>query len=90
MKKILQVFKRDKKTYVCDPYKNRKCIKAGCWDFQHGPCKCTANKKFAKRDADGKPIIARDEDLYNEEYLDYLISIQLKDEAPDIYDGVVN
>ena len=81
MKKILQDFKAwfwrkwyrlDKPVYICDYKKNKKCLKGpGCWYMQHGPCKCTHKKSCAKIGPDGKPIIASDEDVWNDEYLDY-------------------
>ena len=85
MKKISQVFKRiaqrcrsifEGKTYVCDPQKAVKCGKQGCWEIYRGPCKCTGKRKYAKIGSDGKPIIARDEDLWNEEYLEYQLSMR--------------
>jgi hypothetical protein len=97
MKKILRDFKMrlqlmkvNHRTYVCDPMRAIKCGKEACWEINKGPCKCTAKRKYAKRDINGKPVIAKDEDLYNEDYLDYIVSIQLTEEAPDIHDGVVN
>lgn len=78
MKKILQGFKNRFQdwrvnhgpTYVCDPYRARKCDKRACWEFHKGPCKCTVKKAYAKRDSEGKPIIATDDDVMNMEYLD--------------------
>ena len=74
MKKILQVFKRKRKFYICDPEKAKKCNKALCWDCNKGPCKCTKRKAYSKRDAEGKPIVATDEDLINFDYLELRIS----------------
>lgn len=82
MKKILQGFKqlfqkkRKKSTvYLCDPYRNRKCSREGCWpDGRKGPCQCTHNKNAAKRGDDGKPILATDDDMYNLDYWDYEVA----------------
>lgn len=77
MKKILQVFKklfsgrgRYATFYVCDPARNTKCSKEGCWYISKGPCRCTSKKKCAKLDADGKPVIATDIEITNEEWLE--------------------
>ena len=75
MKRILRVFKnRFKKKirviYVCDPAKNVKCGKEGCWDIYNGPCRCTSRKKFAKTDEKGKPMIASDAEATNLEWLE--------------------
>ena len=84
MKKILQVFRRlfvrkrviSGRAYVCDPWKNTNCLKEGCWDLHQGPCKCTVKKKYAKLDADGKPIVATDADICNLEWLEMKIMAQ--------------
>ena len=80
MKKILQVFKRlfgkdgrNRKIYVCDPDRNVDCSKEGCWLISKGPCRCTTNKRAAKIDISGKPVIASDMEIWNEDYYDYLI-----------------
>ena len=74
MRRILQVFKRRRRFYICDPAKAKKCSKALCWEINKGPCKCTRKKSYSKRDADGKPIVATDDDLVNFEYLESRIS----------------
>lgn len=80
MKKILQAFKKlfkgkrnekPKEFYICDPQRNQGCSKNGCWEIYHGPCKCTASLKYAKRHDDGTPVVAKDEDLYNLDWADY-------------------
>ncbi len=62
--------------YICDPEKNRKCrdrCPDGCWYIRKGPCKCTTQKKYAKRDIHGKPIEAQAIDIWNDEYHEYLL-----------------
>ena len=76
MKKILRAFKlrklKKRKFYICDPDKNHKCSKEACWLISGGPCKCTSKKKYAKiSSATGEPDIAKDEDLYNLDYLEH-------------------
>ena len=82
MKKILQDFKGwfwrkwyrlDDPVYLCDPWRNRKCDKKACWIISKGPCQCTKKKKYAKRDENGKPVIATDEQIWNDAYMDYII-----------------
>lgn len=74
MRKILQAFKKlfnkQKVVYLCDPSKAVRCSKEGCWTIFKGPCKCTTNKKYAKLDSSGSPIIAKDEDIVNMEWLE--------------------
>lgn len=79
MKKILQAFKNlfrkgnrvsKKPVYICDPRKAINCSKQSCWEINRGPCKCTHQKKQAKVDANGDPILAQDEDQYNLEWLE--------------------
>ena len=87
MKKILQGFKNriqdwrvnHKPAYICDPYRARKCDKSACWEMRKGPCKCTVRKAHAKRDLNGQPIIATDDDLVNMEWLDLQMADYLKD-----------
>lgn len=85
MKRILQAFKQKifnkRKAYICDPYRARKCTKEACWAINHGPCKCTIKKAYAKRDINGKPVIASDEDLCNEDYYDYCIMMEMSKEG---------
>lgn len=77
----MRVFKRKpRRTYICDPAKNRKCDKVGCWLVNKGPCQCTSKRKCAKLDADGNPVEAKDEDLYNEEYLDWCMRQKQEEE----------
>ena len=78
MKKILHLFKKifSKKTYrrkcyLCDPARNSKCSKDGCWYISKGPCRCTYKRKCAQIGEDGKPVIATDNDMYNLEWLEY-------------------
>lgn len=75
MKKILQVFRKlfhkkekQRKIYLCDPVAAQKCSKEGCWYLSGGPCKCTSKKQYAKLNAKGKPILATDLDIWNDEY----------------------
>ena len=78
MKKILQVFKRKRKSskprmkvYICDPDRNGKCDKSGCWYIgKRGPCKCTLKKKYAKRDTNGDPVFATDNDILSIDWLE--------------------
>lgn len=84
MKKILQAFKdrfkRKHHIYVCDPRINTRCSKEGCWDISKGPCRCTRLKKFAKRDENGKPVIASDAEVTNLEWLEMQLFGQQKAE----------
>lgn len=80
MRKILQAFKKlfSKKEkqqviYVCDPERATKCSKEGCWYLQDGPCRCTSKKENAKRDVDGKPVIAETMDIWNDAYWEKLL-----------------
>lgn len=89
MRKILQVFKRKRKApkpqlkvYICDPERNRKCDKTGCWYIgKRGPCKCTLKKKYAKRDANGDPVIATDNDILSIDWLEEKIFEASRDEG---------
>lgn len=89
MKKILQAFKKLFKrrprisdpVYICDPLKHSTCNKEVCWDFGKGPCRCTTNKKYAKLDNDGKPILATDNEAFNLEWMEEQITAeQIKNE----------
>ena len=85
MKRILRVFKNCFKKkfrviYVCDPLKNTKCGKEGCWDIYRGPCRCTSRKKLAKVDENGKPVIASDAEAANLEWLE--LQLFGKEKAP--------
>ena len=80
MKRILQVFKnwkhRRKPIYICDPTKATSCSKDACWYVYKdlpGPCKCTSKKKYAKIGKDGKPTIASDMDIWNEEFVEFCL-----------------
>ena len=81
MKKILQAFKKlfSKKAkevvyYICDPEKAKKCPKGEqCWYIEHGPCKCTSHKSYAKTDKKGRPMIAHAMDIWNEEFREYCL-----------------
>lgn len=52
--------------YVCDPKKNTDCIKwreknkhkLSC-EYEPSLCEFTKNPKFAKRDENGRPIVAK-------------------------------
>lgn len=86
MKKILRVFKglfkRKKKreiVYICDPARAYNCSKDGCWFIDHGPCRCTLHKDYAKLDEKGKPVLATDADIFNTDFYDYWISVQNSD-----------
>ena len=79
MKKILQAFKRlfsksiwasREHIYVCDPSRNVKCSKEGCWYISKGPCRCTTKKSYAQLDNSGKPKHASDEEAYNLEWVE--------------------
>lgn len=46
--------------YKCDPEKNKKCAKTGCY-IHGGPCSSTLNAKLAMTDENGKPIVNYDD-----------------------------
>lgn len=51
---------RLKKIYLCDPYKNEECTRAGCLfgSGKAGYCGATSNKKYAVIDPhNGRPIL---------------------------------
>lgn len=74
------LFENNKKQtyYLCDPKRATGCPKEGCWEIYRGPCKCTSKKEYAKLDANGKPIIAQDLDLWNAEYVESVINEELQ------------
>lgn len=39
---------REGKLWPCDPAKNKRCNKRGCYYLHGGPCKYTANKAAAR------------------------------------------
>ena len=94
MKGILQGFKNrfqdwkvnHKPAYICDPGRAKKCDKGACWEIRKGPCRCTVKKAYAKRDSDGKPIIATDDDLVNMEWLDIQMADYLNGVSSDFKD----
>ena len=45
----------NKTLYICDPGKNEKCTKEGCY-LNGGPCVCTTLLENAKTDENGNPI----------------------------------
>ena len=46
--------------YICEPEKNTECSKTLCQEF----CKATAFEEFAKRDENGRAIVACIDDLF--------------------------
>lgn len=94
MRKILQVFRRKPKVYICDPAKAETCTKEGCWEINKGPCKCTLKKSRARLDANGKRLIASEEDQINLDYLESRISefdriVAMDDEKKDEIERVL-
>ena len=68
------MFKKQDIIYLCDPEKAVGCSKGEvCWYVAHGPCKCTKKKQWSKSVKNGKPAIATDMDIWNEEYREWML-----------------
>ncbi len=59
-----------KRVYICDPEKNKRCKKTGCYLYG-GPCCSTSHVQYAKVDESDKVLVIHsciDEEEYHELY----------------------